>query len=95
MNRRTFAPERSIVTGGASGIGFSIARSLVERGGHVVMADLDPDASLRDGAQLDSMDFLAFVAALSSAIATDIPEDDYAHLDGIDTAIAYLDQRLP
>jgi glycosyltransferase A (GT-A) superfamily protein (DUF2064 family) len=35
---------------------------------------LDEDASLRDGADLDSMDFLAFVAALSEAIGADIPE---------------------
>ena len=56
---------------------------------------LDPAASLREQADLDSVDFLELVARLAEALRRDIPEDDYAHLDGIDTAVAYLDQRLP
>lgn len=55
--------------------------------------DLDTAASLRDGADLDSMDFLAFVAAVSEAIGSDIPEDDYGQLDGLDKAIAYVAGR--
>ena len=55
--------------------------------------DLDPGASLRDGADLDSMDFLAFVAAVSEAIGADIPEGDYAQLDGIAKASAYVAGR--
>ena len=54
---------------------------------------LDEDASLRDGADLDSMDFLAFVAALSEAIGADIPEADYPQLDGIARAAAYVAER--
>ena len=54
---------------------------------------LDEDASLRDGADLDSMDFLAFVAAISDAIGQDIPEADYPHLDGIAKATTYVADR--
>lgn len=54
---------------------------------------LDEDASLRDGADLDSMDFLAFVAALSEAIGADIPEADYPQLDGIAKAASYIADR--
>lgn len=55
--------------------------------------EFDPDTSLRDGADLDSMDFLAFVAAVSEAIGSDIPEDDYGQLDGLDKATAYVAAR--
>ena len=51
---------------------------------------LDENASLRDGADLDSMDFLAFVAAIADAIGTDIPESDYPRLDGINKAVEYV-----
>jgi acyl carrier protein len=55
---------------------------------------LDPTASLREQADLDSMDFLEVVALLADALKADIPEDDYAQLDTIDTAVAYLAARL-
>ncbi len=51
---------------------------------------LDENASLRDGADLDSMDFLAFVAAIADAIGADIPESDYPELDGINKAVEYV-----
>mgnify|MGYP000045944738 CR=1 FL=1 len=54
---------------------------------------LDEDASLRDGADLDSMDFLAFVAAIADAIGADIPESDYPRLDGIAKAAGYVAER--
>ena len=57
------------------------------------LADLDPDTSLRDGADLDSMDFLAYISAVSDAIDADIPEDDYAQLDTVNLAVAYLTSR--
>lgn len=42
-----------IVTGGASGIGRSLARAMVPRGAHVVVADIDGDAAERVAAELD------------------------------------------
>jgi acyl carrier protein len=54
---------------------------------------LDDETGLRDGADLDSMDFQAFVAALSEAIGADIPEGDYPKVDGIEKAAAYVAAR--
>lgn len=45
MSRTPLAPAVSIVTGGASGIGKSLVRRLVERGGRVVVADRDEAAA--------------------------------------------------
>jgi NAD(P)-dependent dehydrogenase (short-subunit alcohol dehydrogenase family) len=50
--RKPFAPQVSIVTGGASGIGRAIAAELVARGSHVVVADLDGEAALATAAAL-------------------------------------------
>jgi acyl carrier protein len=61
----------------------------------VEVDDLDPAASLREQADLDSMDFLELVSLLADALHADIPEDDYGQLDTIDSAVAYLDPRLP
>jgi acyl carrier protein len=57
-------------------------------------AGLDPSDSLRDQADLDSVDFLELVSQLSAAIGADIPEDDYRQLDGVDSAVAYLAAKL-
>ena len=38
---RPLEGKRAVVTGGASGIGAAVARSLAERGAHVVVADVD------------------------------------------------------
>ncbi len=74
------------------------ARGLVEKAltdvaPEIDPGDIDPDASLRDGADLDSMDFVAFIAAVSEAIGADIPEADYADLDGIAKATSYVAAR--
>jgi acyl carrier protein len=55
---------------------------------------LDPTTSLRDQADLDSMDFLELIALLADALHADIPEDDYGKLDTVDSAVAYLAERL-
>ena len=55
---------------------------------------LDPSTSLREQADLDSMDFLELVALLADALHADIPEDDYGQLDTIDSGVAYLAARL-
>lgn len=54
FTRPAFAPEVSIVAGGAPGIGRAFATSLVQRGGRVIIADRDAAAaSLATGPVLE------------------------------------------
>ena len=53
-------------------------------------ADLPGTADLRGELDLDSMDFLNFVAALHARTGLDIPEADYPKLATLDGAVAYL-----
>jgi acetyltransferase len=54
---------------------------------------LDPTTPLRDQVDLDSMDWLNFVAALRENFGLDIPEADYARLVTLDDLLAYLQHR--
>ena len=45
---------------------------------------------LRDELDLDSMDFLNFIAALHERTRIDIPEADYPKLSTLDGAVSYL-----
>jgi len=53
-------------------------------------AALPGKAQMRDELDLDSMDFLNFIAALHERTKIDIPEADYPKLFTLDGAIAYL-----
>lgn len=70
-----------------------IVGALADVAPEIDLDDFDPDTSLRDGADLDSMDFLAYISGVSDAIDADIPEDDYAKLDTVNLAIEYLTAR--
>ena len=56
-------------------------------------ARIDPDASLRDQLDLDSMDLLNIMIGLHEALHVDIPETDYPKLATLNGAVAYLAQR--
>jgi acyl carrier protein len=53
-----------------------------------------PDADLRASLDLDSMDFVNWVAALHRRLGVDIPELDYPKLRTLDATAAYLGARL-
>ena len=64
-----------------------------------VLAGIAPEADfaalagkveLRDELDLDSMDFLNFVATLHERAKVDIPEADYPKLFTLDGAVTYL-----
>jgi acyl carrier protein len=55
---------------------------------------LDPKVELREELDIDSMDFLNLVTALSERLAVDIPETDYPNLATFGHAVDYLVQRL-
>ena len=56
-------------------------------------ARIDPDKSLRDQLDLDSMDVLNIMIGLHEALHVDIPEMDYPKLATVNDAVAYLSQR--
>lgn len=54
-------------------------------------ADLiDPDASLRDEADIDSLDFLSFAEGLGERIGVDISEDDYPELRTLTSTVLFV-----
>jgi len=53
-------------------------------------ASIDPQVSLRDQLDIDSMDFLNFLIALNKELHVDIPERDYGQLTTLDACIDYL-----
>jgi acyl carrier protein len=59
-------------------------------------ADVDGlalDASLQDTVDLDSVDFLNFVTAISEATGVDIPERDYPDVVTLRGCIEYIARR--
>ena len=70
-----------------------VLNALEEVAPELEAGNLDPDASLRDGADLDSMDLLAFFGTIADAIASDIPEADYEQLNSVNRAVDYVVSR--
>lgn len=54
---------------------------------------LDADADLRESLELDSMDFLTFVTALSDGSGRRIDEDDYPRLATMNAGVAFLTEE--
>jgi acyl carrier protein len=66
-------------------------------GGFAPEADLDsldPDASLQDALDLDSIDFLNAMVALHERTGVEIPEADYPHVGTLAGCVAYLARAL-
>lgn len=71
------------------------ARDLLERLLHriapeVDLTDADPDDTLQEAHDLDSMDFLNLVTALHEATGIEVPERDYPQLATIGGFVAYV-----
>jgi acyl carrier protein len=60
----------------------------------VDMATVDPAADVREALDIDSMDFLNFIAAIHRRLGVDIPERDYPKLITLDGAVDYLKDKL-
>jgi acyl carrier protein len=56
-------------------------------------ASIEPNVSLRDQLDIDSMDFLNFLIALNTKLHVDIPERDYGQLTTLDACVDYLSAR--
>lgn len=51
---------------------------------------IDPDESLQEQLDIDSLDFLNFVMALSERTGVEIPERDYPKVATVSGCVAYL-----
>ncbi len=56
----------------------------------VDFAEVDPKGDVREAFEIDSMDFLNLVTALSKRLGIAIPEADYPELTTLDDAATYL-----
>jgi acyl carrier protein len=54
---------------------------------------LKADRLLREEVDLDSMDWLRFIAALNRSLGIAIPETDYREVDTLDKLVAYLERK--
>ena len=64
-----------------------------------VAPEIDPatlrgDRVLREEVDLDSMDWLRFLALLHQRLGVSIPEEDYWRFERLDDLVGYLHQRL-
>lgn len=58
-------------------------------------ATIDPDADLREELDIDSLDFLNFIAALHKRLGIEVPESDYPKLLTLNGAVRYLATKKP
>ncbi|PLW78474.1 acyl carrier protein [Cohaesibacter celericrescens] len=57
------------------------------------VADIDRDGDLREEFDIDSMDFLNLVTALSKQFSLSVPEKDYQSLGSFSAIITYLAEK--
>ncbi len=60
----------------------------------VDMDHIEPTADLREAMDIDSMDFLNFITAVTHRLSIDIPEVDYPKLVTLNGAVAYIGAKL-
>ena len=60
----------------------------------VDMAGVNPAADLREAIDIDSMDFLNFITAITHRLGIDISEIDYPKLVTLNGAVAYIKAKL-
>jgi len=67
-----------------------IAEALARIAPGTDLDELDPDESLAEGGDLDSMDLLSLLSALHERTGLELPESDAAQLRTLNSAVAYL-----
>jgi acyl carrier protein len=70
-----------------------VLKSLGEIAPEADTATLDPATPIADQLEIDSMDFLDFMVALSERTGVEVPERDYPELASVDGCVAYLAAR--
>ena len=59
----------------------------------VVGAALDPNADLREAADIDSVDFLNLLIAIGEATGVEIPDRDAGRLTSVNALVSYVAGR--
>lgn len=72
----------------------SVLASLCAIAPEVGPGDIEPSRSLRSQVDLDSMDWLNFLIALSERFGVQIPETDYSRLATLDQVVDYLQAKI-
>ncbi len=57
------------------------------------LASVDPRESLREGLDLDSMDFLAVVERMAELTGVTVPDGDYLQVDSVQGFVRYVEER--
>jgi 3-oxoacyl-[acyl-carrier protein] reductase len=92
----------ALVVGGASGIGWAVARAFADEGAHVVIADLDAQKATAcadsldtaRGAQVDVRDESSVAALVDSIVATEGGLDVMVNCAGVGNAAHLVDYQL-
>lgn len=75
-----------------------IRQAIIEELGNIApeadFMGLSGQADVRETLDIDSMDFLNFIAALHKRLGINIPERDYESLFTVDGGVAYLQGKL-
>lgn len=58
------------------------------------LTDINDEVAFREQMELDSMDFLDIVMELRKQYRVQIPEEDYNHLNTMDSTVTYLTPLL-
>ena len=58
------------------------------------LSDLNDELAFREQMELDSMDFLDIVMELRKQYRVQIPEEDYGHLNTMQSTVSYLTPLL-
>lgn len=67
-----------------------LAKELRRIAPDVEIGEIDKDGDLREEFDIDSMDFLNLVTALSKQFNTEMPESDYPRMATFNAMVAYL-----
>lgn len=70
-----------------------IQKSIQEVAPDVDALSLDPEGDFRDDLDLDSMDFMNLIIAVSKKTSIKIPESDYNQLQTLNGMLGYISAR--
>jgi acyl carrier protein len=71
----------------------AVIRALQTVAPEIDPATLESELPIREQVDLDSMDFLNFVIAVSEDVGLDIPEIDYPRLNTLNSFVEYLSRN--